>query len=116
MNYLSFEKPIADLIDQIDKQKQIGEKNKVNVSVAVRQLEIKLEETRKNLYSNLTPWQKVQLSRHPDRPYSLSYIDYITNKTFIEMFGDRNVKDDKAIVGGLGSIDGITCMIIGQQK
>ena len=78
MNFLDFEKPISDLVDQIEKQKLIGEKNKVNVSVAVRQLEIKLEETRRNLYSKVTPWQKVQLSRHPDRPYSLAYIDYIT--------------------------------------
>src|SRR3982750_3682156 len=116
MNYLSFEKPIADLIDQIDKQKQIGEKNKVNVSVAVRQLEIKLEHTRKNLYSNLTPWQRVQLSRHPDRPYSLSYIESITDKDFIELYGDRRVKDDEAIVGGFGTIDGQTIMLIGQQK
>ena len=116
MNFLNFEKPIADLVDQIEKQKQIGEKHKVNVSVAVRQLEIKLEETRKHLYSNLTPWQKVQLSRHPDRPYSLAYIDYITEKDFVEMYGDRTVKDDKAIIGGLGNIDGQSVMFIGQQK
>jgi acetyl-CoA carboxylase carboxyl transferase subunit alpha len=116
MNYLDFEKPISDLIDQIEKQKLIGEKNKVNVSVAVRQLELKLEETRKNLYSHLTPWQKVQLSRHPDRPYTLAYIDAITDKDFVELFGDRTVKDDKAIVGGLGSIDGQSVMFIGQQK
>lgn len=116
MNFLDFEKPISDLIDQIEKQKQIGEKSKVDVSVAVRQLELKLEETRKNLYSNLTPWQRVQLSRHPDRPYTLSYIDAITDKNFVELFGDRTVKDDKAIVGGLGSIDGHSVMIIGQQK
>src|SRR5262245_48540174 len=116
MNYLDFEKPISDLVDQIEKQKQIGEKNKVNVSVAVRQLEIKLEETRKNLYSKLTPWQKVQLSRHPDRPYTLAYIDSITEKDFVELYGDRTVKDDKAIIGGIGSIDGQSVMIIGQQK
>lgn len=116
MNFLEFEKPISELIDQIEKTKQIGEKSKVDVSVAVRQLELKLEETRKNLYSNLTPWQRVQLSRHPDRPYSLSYIEAITDKNFVELFGDRTVKDDKAIVGGLGSIDGHNVMIIGQQK
>ena len=116
MNFLDFEKPISDLIDQIEKQKQIGDKSKVDVSVAVRQLELKLEETRKNLYSHLTPWQRVQLSRHPDRPYSLSYIDAITDKNFVELFGDRTVKDDKAIVGGLGAIDGHSVMIIGQQK
>ena len=103
MNFLDFEKPIADLIEQIEKQKAIGEKSKVDVSVAVRQLELKLAETRKNLYSDLTPWQRVQLSRHPDRPYTLAYIDAITDKNFVELFGDRTVKDDKAIVGGLGS-------------
>jgi acetyl-CoA carboxylase carboxyl transferase subunit alpha len=116
MNFLDFEKPIADLLEQIEKQKTIGEKSKVDVSVAVRQLELKLAETRKNLYSNLTPWQRVQLSRHPDRPYTLSYIDAITDKNFVELFGDRTVKDDKAIVGGLGSVDGQTIMFIGQQK
>jgi len=116
MNFLDFEKPISELVDQIEKQKQIGEKHKVDVSVAVRQLEIKLEETRRNLYSNLTPWQRVQLSRHPDRPYSLAYIEAITDKDFVEMHGDRHVKDDKAIIGGFGSIDGQTIMFIGQQK
>ncbi len=116
MNFLDFEKPIADLLEQIEKQKTIGEKSKVDVSVAVRQLELKLAETRKNLYSDLTPWQRVQLSRHPDRPYTLSYIDAITDKNFVELFGDRTVKDDKAIVGGLGSVDGQTIMFIGQQK
>nr|MBP6650062.1 acetyl-CoA carboxylase carboxyltransferase subunit alpha [Bacteroidia bacterium] len=79
-------------------------------------LEIKLEETRKTLYSDLTPWQRVQLSRHPDRPYSLSYIDAITDKNFVELFGDRTVKDDKAIIGGFGFIDDQSVLIIGQQK
>jgi acetyl-CoA carboxylase carboxyl transferase subunit alpha len=116
MNFLDFEKPISDLLDQIDKQKQIGEKSKVDVSVAVRQLELKLEETRKVIYSKITPWQRVQLSRHPDRPYTLAYIESITEKNFIEQFGDRTVRDDKAIVGGFGSIDGQTVMFIGQQK
>ncbi len=116
MNFLDFEKPIAELVEQIEKQRQIGEKNKVDVSVAIRQLEIKLEHTRKNLYSNLSPWQKVQLSRHPDRPYTLSYIEAITEKDFIELYGDRNVKDDKAIVGGFGTVSGQTVMFIGQQK
>jgi acetyl-CoA carboxylase carboxyl transferase subunit alpha len=116
MNFLDFEKPIADLIEQIDKQKQIGEKSKVDVSVAVRQLELKLEDTRRSLYSRLTPWQRVQLSRHPDRPYSLAYINAITENNFVELFGDRTVRDDKAIVGGLGSVDGQTVMFIGQQK
>ena len=116
MNYLDFEKPIADLIDQIEKQKQIGEKSKVDVTVAVRQLELKLEDTRKSLYAKLSPWQRVQLSRHPDRPYTNAYIAALTEKNFIELFGDRTVRDDKAIVGGLGSIDGKSVMFIGQQK
>ncbi|HRH67150.1 MAG TPA: carboxyl transferase domain-containing protein, partial [Bacteroidia bacterium] len=116
MNFLDFEKPVSDLLDQIEKQKQIGEKSKVDVSVAVRQLELKLEETRKTLYSDLTPWQRVQLSRHPDRPYTLAYIDAITDKNFVELFGDRTVKDDKAIIGGFGFIDDQSVMIIGQQK
>ena len=116
MNFLDFEKPVAELYDQIDKQKQIGEKSNVDVTVAIRQLELRLEETRRNLYSNLSPWQKVQLSRHPDRPYSLAYIQHITDNSFVEFYGDRTVKDDKAIVGGFGSVDGQTIMFIGQQK
>ena len=116
MNFLDFEKPISELYDQIEKQKLIGEKNKVDVSVTIRQLEIKLDETRRHLYSNLTPWQRVQLSRHPDRPYALAYIEAITEKDFVELHGDRTVKDDKAIVGGLGNIDGQSVMLIGQQK
>src|ERR1051325_6036468 len=101
MTFLDFEKPVADLVELLEKTKQFAERNKSDVSASVSELEKKLEETRKKLYSNLTPWQRVQLSRHPDRPYSLSYIDSITNKTFIELFGDRTVKDDKAIIGGL---------------
>ncbi len=116
MNFLDFEKPIADLLDQIEKQKLIGEKSQVDVSVAVRQLELRLEETRKKIYTNLTPWQRVQLSRHPDRPYTLSYIEALTEKNFVELFGDRTVKDDKAIVGGFGFIDDQSVMLIGQQK
>ena len=116
MTFLDFEKPIEDLIEQIEKQKQIGEKSKVDVSKSVAQLELKLEEARKKIYSNLTAWQRVQLSRHQDRPYTLSYIQAMTDNNFIEIFGDRTVKDDKAIVGGFGSVDGQTIMFIGQQK
>jgi acetyl-CoA carboxylase carboxyl transferase subunit alpha len=116
MTFLDFEKPIEDLIEQIEKQKQIGEKSKVDVSKTVAQLEEKLEGTRKKIYSNLTAWQRVQLSRHQDRPYALSYIHAMTENNFIEMFGDRTVKDDKAIIGGFGSIDGQTIMFVGQQK
>ena len=105
-----------ELKDQLEKAKQIAEKGKVDVSGLIQEIEKKIEDTRKNIFSNLTAWQKVQLSRHPDRPYSLDYIKAITNNTFIEMFGDRNVKDDKAMIGGFGMVDGQTIMFIGQQK
>ena len=116
MTFLDFEKPIEEIIDQIEKQKQIGEKSKIDVSKSVAELERKLEEARKKIYGNLTAWQRVQLSRHQDRPYSLSYINSMTENNFIELFGDRTVSDDKAIIGGLGSIDGKTIMFIAQQK
>jgi acetyl-CoA carboxylase carboxyl transferase subunit alpha len=110
-----FEKPIADLQVQIDKVKQVAEKTKVDMSTTLQELETKLEETRNKVYSNLTGWQQVQISRHPERPYTLQYIELIA-ENFIEMHGDRTVKDDKAIVGGFGSIDGQTVMFIGHQK
>src|SRR6185436_8090404 len=116
MTFLDFEKPVADLVEQIDKTKQFAEKNKSDVTAIVGELEKKLSETRSKLYSNLTPWQRVQLSRHPDRPYTLSYIESMTDKDFIELYGDRTVKDDKAIVGGFGTVSGQTIMFIGQQK
>jgi acetyl-CoA carboxylase carboxyl transferase subunit alpha len=110
-----FEKPIADLEMQIEKVKQISEKTKVDMSATVTELETKLEATRHRLYSNLTGWQNVQISRHPERPYTLSYIEMICDD-FIELHGDRTVKDDKAIVGGFASIGGQTVMVIGHQK
>ena len=116
MNFLDFEKPIAELIEQLGKLKQVAEKSKVDVSKTVKELEEKIIVKRKEIYGNLTPWQRVQVSRHPDRPYTLSYIESITDKNFIELHGDRNVKDDKAMVGGFGSLDGRTIMFIGQQK
>lgn len=116
MNYLDFEKPIAELVEQLEKMQQVAEKSGVDVSKALADIEEKIKETRKDLYSKLTPWQRVQVSRHPDRPYTLAYIDHITNGTFIELHGDRTVKDDKAMVGGFGSVDGKTVMFIGQQK
>jgi len=116
MNYLDFEKPLEELCDQLEKARQIAEKGKVDVKSLIEEIEKKIEDTKKNIYSNLTPWQKVQLSRHPDRPYTLDYIKSITNNTFIEFYGDRNVKDDKAMIGGFGAVDGQTVMFIGQQK
>lgn len=113
---LDFEKPLEELQDQLEKARQIAEKGKVNVDGLIRDLEQKLENTKKDLYSNLTPWQRVQLSRHPDRPYSLDYIQAITGGDFLELFGDRQVRDDKAMIGGFGSLDGHTVMFVGQQK
>ena len=113
---LDFEKPLEELQEQLVKAKQIADKGKVNVDNVIKDLEIKIEKTKKDLYSNLTPWQRVQLSRHPDRPYSLDYINAITEGNFLELFGDRQVKDDKAMIGGFGSIDGHTVMFVGQQK
>src|SRR6187551_2348539 len=113
--FLDFEKPIKDLYDQIEQFKQAQEKSKVNHSASIQAIEDKIIETKKNLTDNLTPWQRVQLSRHPDRPYTLKYIEKMCTD-FIELHGDRNVKDDKAMVGGFAKLEGETVMIIGQQK
>jgi acetyl-CoA carboxylase carboxyl transferase subunit alpha len=113
--FLDFEKPIKDLYDQIDQIKHTAEKNKLDLSDSIRQLEEKILEKKKDITENLSSWQKVQLSRHPDRPYTLSYIEKICTN-FVELHGDRNFKDDKAIVGGFGQIEGQTVMILGQQK
>jgi acetyl-CoA carboxylase carboxyl transferase subunit alpha len=116
MNFLDFEKPVQELLEQIEKVKQVGEKGKVDTKGTVKDLEEKIVETRKQIAAKLTPWQKVQLSRHPDRPYTLAYIEALTEGIFFELHGDRNVKDDKAMVGGLGKMGEISIMFIGQQK
>lgn len=116
MNYLDFEKPIAELYEQLEKIKQAGEKSGVDVSATTNEIEGKIKQTRTDIYSKLTAWERVQVSRHPDRPYTLAYIHYVTSGTFMELHGDRTVKDDKAMVGGFGSVDGKTVMFIGQQK
>ena len=113
---LEFEQPIGDILEQIEKTKQLGEKQNIDISDSVAALEEKLVEVQEQVYGNLSPWQKVQLSRHPERPYTLAYVNALTNGTFIELHGDRNVKDDKAMVGGFGKVDGQTVMFIGQQK
>ncbi len=113
---LDFEEPIGELIEQLEKTKEISDKGEVDMSKSIRDLEKKIQKKRKEIYQNLTPWQRVQVSRHPERPYTLHYIEYLTDGTFIELHGDRNVKDDKAMVGGLGKIDGKPVMFIGQQK
>ena len=115
-SYLEFEKPIADLEEQLQKALEIADIGQVDASQTINDLKKKINETKKEVYAKLTPWQRVQVSRHPERPYALDYITGMTDGNFIELHGDRNVKDDKAIVGGLGSIDGKTYMFIGQQK
>ncbi|MGR3809882.1 acetyl-CoA carboxylase carboxyltransferase subunit alpha [Jiulongibacter sp. NS-SX5] len=112
---LEFEKPIAELESKLEDMKKLAADNNVDVSTAVRNLTNSIVELRKETFTNLTRWQRVQLSRHPDRPYSLDYIEMMCEE-FHEIHGDRNVRDDPAIVGGFGNIDGQTVMIIGQQK
>ncbi|PRD47193.1 acetyl-CoA carboxylase carboxyltransferase subunit alpha [Sphingobacterium haloxyli] len=110
-----FEKPIADLQTQIEKVLQVQEKTKVDMSATVNELADKLEQTKQDIYANLTGWQKVQMSRHADRPQTFDYIQMICDE-FIELHGDRTVRDDKAIVGGFASINGQSVMVIGHQK
>ncbi len=114
--FLEFEQPIKELYEQIDATKKLAEKNpKIDLSATISQLEKSIMDKRKALTETLSPWQRVQLSRHPDRPYTLKYIHLMCDK-FIELHGDRNVKDDKAMVGGFTELDGQTVMMIGQQK
>lgn len=114
--YLDFEEPLKELEDQIAQTKEIGENTEVDMTDKIGELEKKLKSKTKEIFSGLTPWQRVQLSRHPDRPYTMEYIGGITDGAFQELHGDRNVKDDKAMVGGFGLLDGETVMFIGQQK
>ncbi|MGB5508394.1 acetyl-CoA carboxylase carboxyltransferase subunit alpha [Robiginitalea sp.] len=116
MEYLDFELPIKELEEQLEKCALIGEESDVDVTETCKQIEKKLAETRKQIYKNLTAWQRVQLSRHPNRPYTLDYIRAICGDTFLELHGDRTVKDDKAMIGGLGKIGDQSYMFIGQQK
>ena len=108
--------PIKELLDQLDKCEIIGKESDVDVSATCKKIEKKLDKARKDIYKNLTPWQRVQLSRHPCRPYTLDYIKALCGDTFMELLGDRNVKDDKAMIGGLGKIGDQSFMFIGQQK
>ena len=116
MEYLDFEMPIKELLDQLNKCEIIGKESDVDVSATCKKIEKKLDKARKDIYKNLTPWQRVQLSRHPNRPYTLDYIKALCGDTFMELHGDRNVKDDKAMIGGLGKIGDQSFMFIGQQK
>ena len=116
MEFLEFELPIKEIIDQINKYKSKKDEAGLSNSKRYKLLQKKLDETKKTIYGNLTPWQKVQLSRHPNRPYTLDYINNILGDTFLELHGDRNISDDKAMIGGLGKIDNQTFMVIGTQK
>ena len=116
MEYLDFEQPIKELDQQLKKCQNIGEESDVDVTQTCNNINKRLEVLKKEIYSNLTPWQRVQVSRHPSRPYTLDYIKAITNDVFLELHGDRNFSDDKAIIGGLGKINQQSFMFIGHQK
>ena len=116
MEYLDFELPLKELKDQLEKCNVIGDESKVDVRDTSKKLKEKILAKKKEIYSNITPWQRVQLSRHPSRPYTLDYLHFITDNNFLELHGDRNISDDKAMIGGLGKIDDQTFMFIGQQK
>ena len=113
---LEFEEPIGELQEQLEKAREIAEKGEVDTSKTVKDLERKIKAKQKEIYNDLTPWQRVQVSRHPERPYTLSYIDHLTQGKFLELHGDRTVKDDNAMVGGFGKMGDETIMFIGQQK
>jgi acetyl-CoA carboxylase carboxyl transferase subunit alpha len=115
VTFMDFEKPLEAIHEQLEKLKEIGEKGELDVSEMVRELEEKLLNKKNEIFANLNGWQKVQLSRHPERPYTLFYVNTICDK-FVELHGDRCNGDDHAIVGGLASLNGQTVMIIGHQK
>ena len=115
MTFLDFEKPIEELTAQLDLLKESEQKDHAATPEKIAALEEQIKQKRKEVYSNLSVWQRIQVSRHADRPYTLFYIESICDQ-FVELFGDRNYKDDKAIVGGFGNIDGKTYMVIGHQK
>ena len=114
MQYLDFEQPIAELEKKIDELNELSVGDEV-LTPEINRLRKKADQLRKSIFSNLTRWQRVQLARHPDRPYTLDYIDLMTDE-FIELHGDRYHSDDKAMVGGLAMIEGQSVMIIGHQK
>lgn len=116
MEYLDFELPIKELEEQYNKCVLIGEESDVDMTESCKNIEKKLLKTKTDIYKNLTAWQRVQLSRHPSRPYTLDHITALAGETFMELHGDRTFKDDKAMVGGLGKIGNQSFMFIGQQK
>ena len=116
MEYLDFETPLKELEDQLRECKLIGDKTEVDVSQTCKKLSDKIQITKKEIYKNLSAWQRVQLSRHPSRPYTLDYIKALTNGSFLELHGDRNIGDDKAMISGFGKINDQTFLFVGQQK
>ena len=116
MEYLDFETPLKELEDQLRECKLIGDKTEVDVSQTCKKLSDKIQITKKEIYKNLSAWQRVQLSRHPSRPYTLDYIKALTNGSFLELHGDRNIGDDKAMITGFGKINNQTFLFVGQQK
>lgn len=116
MEYLEFEAPVKVLIEQIEQCKELGDQTQVDVTETCDKLKKKLEETKKAIYGQLTAWQKVQLSRHPSRPYALDYINALTDGSFMELHGDRQFADDKAMIGGFGKIGKQSYLFIGTQK
>ena len=116
MEYLDFELPIKEIQEQLSKCEVIGSESDIDVTDTCSKLELKLKKTKEKIYGNLTPWQRVQLSRHPSRPYTLDYIKAICGNSFLELHGDRNVKDDKAMIAGLGKVKYQTFMFVGTQK
>lgn len=115
MVFLEFEKPLESLYEQLEKIKQVGQEGDLDVEPMIKELDSKIKKKQKEIYGSLSGWQKVQLSRHPERPYTLYYISQICDQ-FIELHGDRCFRDDKAIVGGLAKINGSRMVIIGHQK
>jgi acetyl-CoA carboxylase carboxyl transferase subunit alpha len=115
MVFLEFERPLEKLYEQLEKVREVAEDGVVDMEETIQELETRIKQTRKDIYSDLSGWQRVQLSRHPERPYTLYYIEQMCRK-FVELHGDRYHGDDKAIVGGIGNMDGQTVVIIGHQK
>ncbi|MDC3109467.1 acetyl-CoA carboxylase carboxyltransferase subunit alpha [Flavobacteriales bacterium] len=116
MEYLDFELPLKELNEQLENCKKLRSEGNIDIKDALKEIKSKLVIKKKEIYGSLTPWQRVQLSRHPSRPYTLDYLANMTNNNFLELHGDRNIADDKAMVGGLGKLDNQTFMFIGQQK
>ena len=116
MEYLDFELPLKDLNEQLENCKKLGNDGKIDVKDTIKEIKIKIQLKKKEIYSSINAWQRVQLSRHPSRPYTLDYLNNMTGGRFLELHGDRNISDDKAMIGGLGKLDNQTFMFIGQQK